>query len=95
MGHLLRDPSRHVLGCGVEGQDVVEVLVVELLLYATFHNAEVDNHAVFVERLCLAHDGYLPVVAVQLLTLAFVVERDLVTLRYLKSFFYIIHVFFC
>ena len=78
MRHLLRDPSRPVLGWGVEGQDVVEVLVVELLLYASLHDAEVDDHAVLVERLCLAHDGYLPVVAVQVLTLAFVAERELV-----------------
>ena len=53
---------------------------------------EVCYHAVFVEVLGSAVDSDNPVVAVQVLALAFVVEGEPVAPCYLYSFRYVVHI---
>ena len=91
MGHLLHYPACHVLGSGVEWQYVIEVFVVELLLYVVLNNTEVHHHTVFVECPRLAHDRHFPVVSVQVFALATIAELQLVARTYLKSLFNKIH----
>ena len=70
MGDAIHDPACDVLGCGVEVEATVEVLMVQVSVYEGFHFREVHQHAVLVKFLCFAIDGHNPVVAMQVLALA-------------------------
>ena len=65
--------------------------MVETVDNTLFYLAEVDDHAVMIQLARAAIDGDKPVVAMQLGTLALVVEAEAVSCRYFDLFFDIIH----
>ena len=92
VGYLLCAPAGNVLGCGVEGQHLVQVLMVQQSLHPFPYQRKVHHHAIGIQLPCLAVEGYQPVVAVQFGALALIIKPQLVTCRYLYRFLYVIHV---
>ncbi len=90
-GDLLTYPSGNVLGCGIEGENLVEIGVVESVGNLLLDVGEVGHHAVFVELAGAAVDGDQPIVAVDLLTLALVRELELVAGGYFEGFLDVVH----
>ena len=88
---VVADPFGDVLRGRIDIQHFVDVLMVEGLLDDTLDMGEVGDHSVLVEFFRLAIDDDNPVVAVQVLALAFVVKVQLVTGGYLKCFSDVIH----
>ena len=88
---LLRTPAGNILGRGVEGQYLVQVLMVDDALDALFDFSKIHDHSILVEFLRTAVDGDAPVVAVRLGALAVIVEHQVVGCRYLYVLFNVIH----
>ena len=65
--------------------------MVELTVNLILDVLEVAHHAVLVQFLCLAVNRHDPVVAVEVLALAFIGEIQAVTASNLHSFAHIIH----
>ncbi len=65
-GDLLANPVGDVLGGWVERQDIVEVLMVEFRLDRLFDMAEIDNHAILVQRERAAVNGDYPIVTMRM-----------------------------
>ena len=78
LAHLVAYPAGDVLRCGVEIEDVVEIAVIQLVVDQFLDVGEIVDHAVLVQGLGPAVYGHDPVVAVQPLAFAVVVEREVV-----------------
>ena len=91
LGNLLAYPSGNVLGRWVEGQNIVEIRVVESVGNQLFDVCEVNHHTVWVQLARLAMYGHKPIVPMQLLALAFIRESEMMAGRYFKSFLYVVH----
>ena len=76
------NPLGQVLGRRVEIQDLIDVGVVDFTMNQTFDFGEVAHHAIAVELLATAIHIDLPVVAMQVLALALVVEIELMACGY-------------
>ena len=88
----LYDPMGYILGRGIEWQDGVEILMVELSMNESLYLGKVNHHAVFVKFACLAIHLYNPVMAVKGLAFAFAGESEVMTSGNLHSLFYVIHI---
>ena len=73
----IHNPLGQVLGRRIEVQDLIDVGMVNLSVNQTFDFGEITHHAIAVELLAAAIHVDLPVVAVQVLALALVVEVKL------------------
>ena len=78
----IHNPLGQVLGRRVEIQDLIDVGVVNLAVNQTFDFGEVAHHPVAVELLATAIHVNLPVVAMQVLALALIVEVKLMACGY-------------
>ena len=78
----IHNPLGQVLGRRVEIQDLIDVGVVNLAVNQTFDFGEVAHHPVAVELLATAIHVDLPVMAMQVLAFALVIEVKLVAGRY-------------
>ena len=76
VGNFVDDPPCDVLGCGIKGQHLVDVLVVEPSVDELFDVSKVSHHAVFVEFSCFAVDGDVPVVTMHLCAFTAIVEFE-------------------
>ena len=91
VGHRIDNPAGQVLGRRVEIEHLVQVAVVDLPVDQSLDLGEVAHHAVAVQFLGTAIDVDLPVVAVEVLALALVIEVQLVAGGYFKGFADVIH----
>ena len=88
----LYDSMCDVLGRGIEWQNGVEVLMVELSVNESLYLGKVNHHTVFVKLACLTVNLYNPVMAMQSLAFTFVGESEVMTSGNLHSLFYVIHI---
>ena len=86
------NPLGQILGRGVEIENLVDIGVVYLPVNQTLDFGKVAHHAVAVEFLGAAIHVYFPVVAMQVLALALIVEIKLMTSRYFQGFSDVIHI---
>ena len=75
-------PARDVFGRGVEREDIVQVLMVQLVGNQPLDMAEVRHHAILVEYFRPAINRDNPVVPVQVRAFAFVGKAQAVRGRY-------------
>lgn len=94
VGHLLADPAGEILGAGVEGQQVVEVAVVKVVVDALLDVEEVDQQAVLVELPSAAPYGHGPVVPVHRLVGPSLAEMQAVACRNLHCLLDLVHFMF-
>ena len=85
------NPFGQVLGSRIEVKDLVDVGMVDLAVYQALDLGKVAHHAVAVQLLGAAIHIHFPIVAVQVLALAFVVEVELVAGGDLQGFSHVIH----
>ena len=76
------NPLGQILGCRIEIQDLIDVGMVNLTVNQALNLGEVAHHAIAVELFGTAIHIDLPVVAMQVLALALIVEIKLVTCGY-------------
>ena len=91
VGHRVHNPAGQVLGRRVEVQHLVQVAMVDLPVDQSLDFGEVAHHAVAVQFLGTAIDVDFPVVAVEVLAFALVIEVQLVAGGYFKGFADVIH----
>ena len=89
--NLLANPSRHVLCCGVEVKEFVEISMVKSLRDKFFQMRKVDYHTVSVQCFGATVDGDDAVMPVQTLALALIIEVQLMGIRYFDAFRYEVH----
>jgi hypothetical protein len=77
------NPLGQVLGSRIEVKDLVDVGMVDLAVYQALDLGEVAHHAVAVELFATTIHVDLPVMAMQVLAFALIVEIKLVTCGYL------------
>ena len=75
----VNNPFGYVLGRRVEVEDIIDIGMVDLAMNQTFNLGKIAHHAIAVELFTTAIDVDLPVVAVQVLAFALVVEVKLMT----------------
>ena len=68
-GYLVAYPTGYVLGCGIEGQHFIKIMMIQLFLYHLLDVTEVYHHSVRIQLFGTAIDSDNPVVTVQILTL--------------------------
>ena len=78
----IHNPLGQVLGCRIEVKDLIDVSMVDLAMDQTLDFGEIANHAIAVELFGTAIHIDLPVVAMQVLAFALIVEIKLVTCGY-------------
>ena len=78
----IHNPLGQVLGRRVEIQDLIDVGVVDLAVNQTFDFGEIAHHAVAVKLFSAAIHIDLPVVAMQVLAFALIVEIKLMACGY-------------
>ena len=91
VGHRIDNPAGQVLGRRVEIEHLVQVAMIYLPVDQSFDFREVAHHAVAVQLFGTAIDVDLPVVAVEVLALALVIEVELVARGYFEGFADVIH----
>ena len=91
--YMVADPARDILGRRIDVQHLVDILMIEGVLYDFLDVGEIGHHAILIQLLRLAIDDNDPVMAVQVLALAFVRQHQVMCRRNLYSFFYVIHEF--
>ena len=91
MGDLLADPAGDVFSRGVEGEEFVEISVVEIGRDAFLDVAEIGHHAVGVELTRTAVHSHNPVVAVETAAFAFVGKFETVAAGEFEAFGYVVH----
>jgi len=79
MGNLIRYPLRYVLSCRVEGEEVVQIAVIEITVDFLFYLGEIDHHAVGVKFAGTAVYGDYPIVAVKIFAFTLTREVKIVT----------------
>ena len=75
--YLLRAPAGNIFRRGVEGQHVVQVLMVKAALDETLHLREVYHHAVLVQLTGLTIKRDDPVMAMHLCAFTFIIDSQL------------------
>ena len=85
------NPFSQILGSRVEIQHFVEVRVIDLSMDQALDLGEVAHHAVVVQLLGAAIHIHLPVMAMQVLALALIVEIKLMAGGYFQGFSDVIH----
>ena len=78
----IHNPLGQVLSRRVEVQDLIDIGVVDLAVNQTFDFGEIAHHAIAVELLATAIHVNLPVVAMQVLAFALIVEVKLMACGY-------------
>ena len=73
------NPFGYVLGRRVEVEDIIDVGMVDLAVNQAFDLGEIAHHAITIELFTPAIDVDFPIVAVQVLAFALVVEVKLMT----------------
>jgi hypothetical protein len=73
----IHNPLSQVLGCRIEVQDFVDIGMVDLSVYQALNLGKIAHHAIAVELLATAIHVDLPVVAMQVLALALIIEIKL------------------
>ena len=71
------NPFGEVLGCWIEVQNLIKVGMIYLSVNQAFDFGEVTHHAVVIQFLSAAIHVHFPVVAVEVLAFALVVEVEL------------------
>ena len=89
--YLVANPASHILCRRVEGQYLVEVAVVETVADEPLDVGEINYHTILVQFTRLAVNGNNPVVPMQLLTLTFVGEMELMAGRDFECFLDVVH----
>ena len=69
--YMVADPARDILGRRIDVQHLVDILMIEGVLYDFLDVGEIGHHAILIQLLRLAIDDNDPVMAVQVLALAF------------------------
>lgn len=88
---LLTDPTGDVFSRRVEGEEFIEISVVEIGGDALLDVAEINHHSVGVKLFGPAMDSHDPVMAVETGAFAFVGKVEAVATRKFESFGDIIH----
>ena len=78
----IHNPFGQILGCRIEVQDFVDIGMVDLSVYQALDFGEVAHHAIAVELFGTAIHIDLPVVAMQVLAFALIVEIKLMACGY-------------
>lgn len=81
MWYGFHNPAGQILSCGVEVQNLIEILMVYPAVYQTFDFCKIAYHAIAVQLFGPAIDIDFPIVAMQILTFASIIEIQLVTGR--------------
>ena len=89
--YLVANPTGHILCRRIERQNLVEVAVVETVANEPLDVGEINNHTILIQFTRLAVNGDYPVVSMQLLTLTFVGEIELMAGRDFECFLDVIH----
>jgi hypothetical protein len=63
-GYLVAYPTGYVLGCGIEGQHFIKIMMIQLFLYHLLDVTEVYHHSVRIQLFGTAIDSDNPVVTV-------------------------------
>lgn len=90
--YLVHTPTGDILSRRVEGQHVIQVLMVKLAMNLLLDMLEVAHHAVGVEFFCLAKHLNMPVMAVKVLAFAGIGELQAMAGGNLYLLRYVIHI---
>ena len=91
VGHRIDNPAGQILRRRVEIEHIVQITMVYLPVNQPFDFGKVADHAVAVQLFGAAIDIDLPVVTVEVLALALIIEVELVAGGYFKGFADVIH----
>lgn len=91
MWNLFANPASDILRRRVKRQQLVEVTVVEIVVYPVLYVFEINHHPFGIKSFCLAIYGDNPIVTVQVGTFAFIREIEPVAARNLHFLSYVIH----